>query len=411
MSRSILIGCLAAVGCGAPAGDSDVAAGTSVFTVSPAAPTTLDDLTALLDGRPQHQTQWQKDGVFTGFTGATLPNALTTRGETWRAIWAAGEVHFEASAVIGDTAPICDAATVEASAEGLQCKCTARVDPDVDDPVADMCAFVVGGVAVDTKGACDLPASAVAPGQGVACVSEPGDGTLTGAAVSSPTITVAGREPDAPLEDAGADYVDVARGPDGVRTMMRFIKGVETGFLPLAPPFVRVDGQVISQTANILHVLAPRLGLAPADEAGRARALAIMLTVADLCDEAHDVHHPIASSLYYADQQIEAARRAPYFVRERIPKYLGWLERLLERDGHLVTRETTYVDLAAFQVIEGLRYAFPNAMRGAEAALPRLVTLHDRVAARPRLAAYLASERRVAASTNDLFRHYPELDP
>jgi glutathione S-transferase len=39
-----------------------------------------------------------------------------------------------------------------------------------------------------------------------------------------------------------------------------------------------------------------------------------------------------------------------------------------------------------------------------------VVALHDRVAARARIAAYLASPRRIAFNRSGIFRHYPELD-
>jgi len=217
------------------------------------------------------------------------------------------------------------------------------------------------------------------------------------------------------LEEAGTDYVDVGRTDDGMAAMARFLGGEEPGALPFAPPFVRVDGTVVSQTANVLALLAPRLGLVPADEARRAEASQIQLTISDLVGEAHDTHHPIAGGLYYDDQRREAKRRAQDFVTARLPKYLRWLEDVLERNvasggQWLVGRDLGYVDLSAFQVVEGLRYAFPNAMAKLEPELPRLVALRDRVAARPRIAAYLASERRIPFNQHGIFRHYPELD-
>jgi glutathione S-transferase len=216
------------------------------------------------------------------------------------------------------------------------------------------------------------------------------------------------------FEEAAIGYADVARLPEseggGVKALMRFLEGKEPGVLPLAPPFLRYGDLVIAQTANILQFLGPRLGLVPADEPSRLRAHQIALTIADLVDESHDVHHPIAVSLYYHDQKPESARRAEHFIRDRIPKYLGYLERLLERDGHLVSDAVSYVDLEAFQVVEGLRYAFPNSMPAIEAKLPRLVALHDGIAARPNVAAYLASPRRLPFNQHGIFRHYPELD-
>ena len=217
------------------------------------------------------------------------------------------------------------------------------------------------------------------------------------------------------LEEAGADYVDVGRTKDGMRMMMRFLDGDEAGALPFAAPFVRVDGAIVSQTANVLAFLAPRLGLVSDDERARAEASQIQLTIADAVDEAHDTHHPIAGGLYYEDQKPEAKRRAASFVKERIPRYLGWLEDVLARNAAsegrwLVGRELTYADLSAFQLVEGLRYAFPNAMARLAPKLPRLVALRDRVAARPRIAAYLASERRLPFNEQGIFRRYPELD-
>ena len=223
------------------------------------------------------------------------------------------------------------------------------------------------------------------------------------------------------LEDAGAAYIDVARErKNGMAAMMRLLDGQrpageEPGALPFAPPFVKVDTVVVSQTANILAFLARRLGLLPDDEAMRAEANQIQLTLADFVDEIHDTHHPIASSLYYEDQKVAAKQRARAFVKERMPKYLGWLEQVLGRNRKsggqwLIGSDCTYVDLSAFQIVEGLRYAFPNAMAGLEPGLPRVIGLRDRVAARRRIAHYLASKRRQAFNQMGIFRHYSELD-
>lgn len=230
-----------------------------------------------------------------------------------------------------------------------------------------------------------------------------------------PTIQGRGEFVRLLLEEAGADYVDVARTKGGMAAMMRFLEGEEPGALPFAAPFVKVGDVIVSQTANILAFLAPRLGRVPDDEALRAEASQIQLTIADLVGEVHDTHHPIAGSLYYEDQKREAKRRAQDFVNERLPKYLAWLEDMLARNTRsagrwLVGRDLTYVDLSAFQVVEGLRYAFPNAMARLEEKLPRLIALHDRVAARARIATYLRSKRRPAFNQQGIFRTYPELD-
>lgn len=217
------------------------------------------------------------------------------------------------------------------------------------------------------------------------------------------------------LEDAGAPYDDVGRGPGGLAAIERLREASGPWLAPLGPPFLRHGRVVVGQTALVLAWLAPRLGLVPRDEASRLRAHQLQLTIADLVAEAHDVHHPISSSLYYEDQRPEAARRAAAFTRERIPMYLRWLDRALDSNGRgrgrwLVGGRCSYADLSTFQVIAGLRYAFPRAMARHERRLPRLGALHDAVAARPRLAAYLASDRRIPFDERGIFRHYPELD-
>jgi glutathione S-transferase len=216
------------------------------------------------------------------------------------------------------------------------------------------------------------------------------------------------------LEEAGAEYVDVARQAGGERAMMRLLGGDGAQHLPFAPPFLKAGQLIIGQTANILLYLGAHHGLAPADEAGRLWAHQLQLTIADFVDEVHDTHHPIASSLYYEDQREEARARTADFVKLRAPKYLGYFERVLEHNSsepaHLVGTELTYSDLSLFQVVAGLRYAFPRAMARLEPKHPKVVELHDWVAARPRIAAYLASARRIPFNEHGIFRHYPELD-
>lgn len=218
------------------------------------------------------------------------------------------------------------------------------------------------------------------------------------------------------LEDGGVPYVDVARSRRaGLQAMQRILEGRRDGALPFAAPFVILDGAVVAQTANVLAAIAPRCRLAPRGEALRREALQVQLTLADLVGEVHDTHHPIGGGLYYEDQKGPARRRARDFVEQRLPRFLAWLERLLTRNRRsagrwLVGPGCTYVDLSAFQIVDGLRYAFPNAMAGLEPDLPLLVALRDRVAARPRLAAYLRSRRRQAFNQMGIFRHYRELD-
>jgi glutathione S-transferase len=216
------------------------------------------------------------------------------------------------------------------------------------------------------------------------------------------------------LEDAAADYIDVARQAGGESKMMRMIGAEPAGRPPFAPPFLKSGRMVIGQTANILLYLGDRHGLAPSAEAGRLWAHQLQLTIADFVDEIHDTHHPIASSLYYEDQRAEAQACAANFVKARMPKYLGYFEKVLGEgkpgNPHLVGARHSYPDLSLFQIVAGLRYAFPRAMARLEPQHPRVVALHDRVAGRPRIAAYLASSRRIAFNQHGIFRHYPELD-
>lgn len=216
------------------------------------------------------------------------------------------------------------------------------------------------------------------------------------------------------LEESGAEYDDVARRSGGMTAMQRLMNGAAGAHPPFAPPFLKDGDVLIGQTANILLYLGRRLSLAPRDEAGRLWAHQLQLTIADVVDEAHDTHHPIASSLYYEDQRPEARRRAANFIANRIPKYLGYFERVLghnpQGDRHLIGRRISYCDLSLFQLVAGLRYAFPQAMARLEPSFARITALHDRVAARPRIAAYLKSPRRIPFNEQGIFRHYPELD-
>jgi glutathione S-transferase len=187
---------------------------------------------------------------------------------------------------------------------------------------------------------------------------------------------------------------------------------------PFAPPFLEVDKLVVAHTANILQVIAPRLGLVADDERSRVAAHQLQLSVTDLVAEVHDTHHPIATSLYYEDQKPEARARSKELLKHRLPKYLGYFESILAankanakgKGPFVLGRASTYVDLSLFQVMVGLAYAFPKATRRIEKKLPYLVALRDRVAARPRIQAYLASERRIAFNEDGIFRRYPELD-
>jgi glutathione S-transferase len=215
------------------------------------------------------------------------------------------------------------------------------------------------------------------------------------------------------LEEAGADYVDVARrGKRGMAAMLRLLEGKGVAHPPYAPPFLKAGKLVIAQTANILLYLGPRLNLAPRDEAGRLWAHQLQLTVTDLVVHIHDTHHPVSGWLYYEEQKPAAKRRTQDFWRYRVPKFLGYFERVLQQNGgqFMVGRRLSYVDLSLFEIVEGLRYAFPKRMKRFEKKIPGLVALRDRVAKRPRIKAYLASERRIPFSQWGIYRYFKELD-
>ncbi len=204
------------------------------------------------------------------------------------------------------------------------------------------------------------------------------------------------------LEEAGAPYVDVARehGPGrGVKALMAMLEGGAAPYAPFAPPFLRDGAIVVSHVANILAYLGPKLGLAPQDEQLRLFANGLQLTITDFVAEVHDTHHPISVELYYEDQRNEAKARTAAFLSDRLPKYLGYFERVLNDNpagpSHAVGDGLTTVDLSLFQVWAGLGYAFPHAFAGADKRYPALAALAASVAARPNTAAYLASKRRI----------------
>jgi glutathione S-transferase len=227
-----------------------------------------------------------------------------------------------------------------------------------------------------------------------------------------PTIQGRGEFVRLALEDAGVDYVDVARqGDDGMAKLMALLEDETRPRPPFAPPFLKDGDELIAQTALILQTLGERHGLAPKDAAGRRFVQQLQLTLADLVAEAHDTHHPVDLEAYYEDQKPEAKRRAKSFRAARIPKFLDYFERVLAAGGPWLAGEAlSYADLSLFQVIEGLRHAFPKAMAGAAKHWPKVIGVRDRVAARPRIKAYLKSERRIAFNEEGIFRHYAELD-
>jgi glutathione S-transferase len=218
------------------------------------------------------------------------------------------------------------------------------------------------------------------------------------------------------LEEAAVAWVDVGRRSreegGGVEAVLAFYAGKHAGHPVFAPPVLKQGELVLAQTAAICHFLGRRHGLAPGDEVGELHALELQLTIADLVDEVHDTHHPISAALYYEDQKPAAKKRAAHFVGERLPRFLGYFERVLQHNGGevLVGEAISHADLSLFQALEGLAYAFPRAFARASEETPGLLGLRERVRARPRIAAYLASERRLPFNQEGIFRRYPELD-
>jgi glutathione S-transferase len=226
-----------------------------------------------------------------------------------------------------------------------------------------------------------------------------------------PTIQGRGEYVRLALEDAGVAYDDMARHDGGEDKLVRLL-GKNGEHRPFAPPFLIAGKKTIAQTANILLFLGAHHGLAPKAEVGRLWVHQLQLTITDLVAEIHDSHHPISGSLYYEDQQEEAAKRAKDLRESRLPKFLGYFEDVLKQNGSgwLAGRSRSYADLSLFQIVEGLRYAFPQRMRKLERKISRVARLRDRVAKRPAIAAYLKSERRLPFTREGIFRHYPELD-
>ncbi len=213
------------------------------------------------------------------------------------------------------------------------------------------------------------------------------------------------------LEDAGAPYDDVARKSGGMDRMRAMLTGRDKR-PPFAPPFLKAGRLVIAQTAEILFYLGPRLKLCPRTEVDRLWLHQLQLTVTDFVKEIHDTHHPLGGEFYYEDAKPEAARFTENFLGARAPKYLGYFENVLKKSGgpYVLGKKFSYVDLSLFQCIEGLRYAFPKAMKRIEREVPRVVEVRDCVAERKRIVKYLASPRRLPFNEHGIFRHYPELD-
>lgn len=212
------------------------------------------------------------------------------------------------------------------------------------------------------------------------------------------------------LEAAGIDYVDRVR-QEGVQALVDDLER-RSGIRPFAPPYL-TDGDItIAQVAHIVTWLADRHGFAAEEERGNLELIMLQLTITDITAEAHDVHHPIADALYYEDQKDAAKRVAKDFRENRMPKFFRYFEDALSAtEGPFVLGENwSHVDTSLFQLVEGLRYAFPQRMKAIESDYPKLIACRDAAAQLDGIKAYLASDRRMAFNEDGIFRHYPELD-
>ena len=220
------------------------------------------------------------------------------------------------------------------------------------------------------------------------------------------------------LEQAGAAYVDVARGTEedgqGVAAMRAVLADDAFTTPPFAPPFLKAGDGIVKHVAAILLFLGDRHDIVPKNVAHRLWAHQLQLSVTDFVQEIHDAHRPIANALYYEEQKSESARRTEHFLSARVPKYLGFVEAAIARNPanseFVIGDAPSYPDLSFFQLVAGLRYAFPKAMARIEPDYPKIAALHDTIAALPRIAAYLSSDRRIPFNEHGVFRHYPELD-
>ena len=213
------------------------------------------------------------------------------------------------------------------------------------------------------------------------------------------------------LEAKGIPYRDRARA-DGADALLADLSG-HSGIKPFAPPYlVASDGFVIGQVAHILAWLADRHDLGAGELATDLQLIMLQLTITDIVAEVHNVHHPVAGSLYYADQKDAAHEAAKHFRQERMPKYFGYFEDALGQNGgpFVLGAKWSHVDTSLFQLVEGLRYMLPQSMAVLEPKYPKLVACRDAIAQMPAIVAYLASERRIPFNQDGIFRHYPELD-
>ena len=143
----------------------------------------------------------------------------------------------------------------------------------------------------------------------------------------------------------------------------------------------------------------------------------LVLTALDgFCNEVHDTHHPIAISQVYEDQKEAAKQHSHEYLSNRLPKFLGYFERVLKGEPsqggeYLYGGNLTVADLVLWQGVNGTEFAFPKRMaklrEGGE--FKRVFELCERVGERERVKEYLGSERRMSYGMG-IWRRYKELD-
>lgn len=217
------------------------------------------------------------------------------------------------------------------------------------------------------------------------------------------------------LEALGAPYRDVAREEsveEGSALVQKMRQQAPFARRHFAPPLLEGDGVVLSQTPVICSWLGERHGLIPDGEQARVEGRVWQATIADIVNEVHALHHPIATSLYFEDQREEARRATREFCEERLDTWLEHLEGGISEEGPFLFGATlSHVDCALFQLVRGLRYALPGPMQARHTNIPRLSALCEAVAAQDRIARYLESARCIPFNEDGIFRHYPELLP
>ena len=243
-----------------------------------------------------------------------------------------------------------------------------------------------------------------------------------------PTIPGRGEFIRLALEVTGTSYTDTGNASEGgIQSVLGLISAESTGDADgnpptFAPPALRIPGEgkdgkslVLYQTPSILSYLGDKLGLAGEDEVEKHWVLSHTLTALDLNNEVHDTHHPLAPQLYYEDQKEEALKKATHFRESRIPKFFSYFERVLKSNEagqgkFFVGSKLSYADTTVWQVLDGLKFAFPKELEARAKEYPTLFdTFYPSVKEQSGLKEYLASDRRLPYSQG-VFRHYPELD-